>query len=129
MAYLGLGLSAALACIAFTPAGLFLLRYYMGVSEAISLRSITVLKCMSVLPMLTVLREYCWGLLIGRRRTKHVVIGKAVSLAALAATVAAVGLLRPANAALIGAIGMLSSQTVEAAFLLAAVKAGKRAAR
>ena len=94
----------------------------MGVSEEISSRSLDVLKLMSALPLITVAREYCWGLLIKGKKTRHVVLGKSINLVTLAVSVVALTLIHPANAAVIGAVSMLVSQAAELVYLWGIMK-------
>jgi len=118
----GLTLFFMLSVISFTPVGHFLLRNYMGVSEEISVWSIDVLKFMSIIPLIAVMREYFWGIMFRKHITGYIVKGKSISLISLGIAVAVLTWIRPANPAIIGAAGMLISQLIELIYLYLSMK-------
>lgn len=117
-----LSASLALAIVAFTDIGYFILRQWIGASHQISVLSADVLKLMAVLPLLIVAREYYWGILMKKRTTRFIWIGKAVNLITLISTITVMTLIGPANAAMVGVIGMIACELAEFLFLFAMSK-------
>lgn len=115
--YLGLTSSTLMALVAFTPIGVYVLKNYIGVTKEICDLSIDVLKIMTILPMVIVVRQYYWGILMKKQLTVYVSIGKAVNLIALFITIFVVTIMKPANPAVVGIIGMISSEIFESIFL------------
>lgn len=109
--------SAMLAIVAFTNIGYFILRQWIGASHEISVLSATVLKLMTILPPLIVAREYYWGILMKKRTTRFIWIGKAVNLTTLISTITIMTLIGPANAAIVGVIGMIACELAEFLYL------------
>ena len=122
MAGLGILLTLVLLVVSFTPLGHLLLKHYMGVSEEISRWSLDVLKIIAVIPMITVVREFYWGLFLREHKTKYIVWGKSINLVAIGVTVTALTWVSLPNPAIIGALGMLAGQVVELAYLFWLIK-------
>lgn len=112
-----LSASVALAIVAFTDIGYYILREWIGASHQISVLSADVLKLMTVLPLLIVAREYYWGILMKKRTTRFIWIGKAVNLITLLSTITVMTLIGPSNAALVGVIGMIACELAEFLYL------------
>ena len=113
------GLSALImALIAFTSLGYHILRHWIGTSHEISLLASDVLKLMCVSPFLLATREYFWGILLKRRLTRFLWRGKLINLACLLLVLAGLMALNPANAAIVGALCLISGDAAECLFLL-----------
>ncbi|MTI47608.1 MAG: hypothetical protein FH761_07185 [Firmicutes bacterium] len=115
--YLGIVSSLILATLGFTPIGFYILKNLIGVSKEICNMSLDVLKVMTLLPMIVIVRQYYWGILMKKHMTKYVSNGKIVNLIALALTIFGVTLLRPGNPAIVGIIGKISSEAFESIYL------------
>lgn len=115
--YLGLASSAILAVIAFTPIGYYILENLIGVTKEICNMAIDVLKIMTIMPLIVIVRQYYWGILMKKHMTKYVSFGKIVNLVALASTITIVTLLKPMNPAIVGIVGKISSEAFESLFL------------
>lgn len=115
--YLGIGSSLILGIIGFTPVGYYILENLIGVTEEICVMSKDVLKIMTLLPMVVVVRQYYWGILMKKHMTKYVSMGKIVNLIALTLTIIIATLLKPSNPAVVGIVGKISSEAFESLFL------------
>lgn len=116
-AILGLAMSVVMALLAFTDAAFFILTRMIGASAAISQPAVGVLQVASILPLLMIAREFYWGLLAKRRLTKYLGMSKVISIGALAATVAVFSVVPLPNPAVLGALAMIISETVELIFV------------
>lgn len=110
--------AAALALISFTGLGYYILRYWIGTSHEISLLAADVLKFMCVSPFLLAAREYYWGILLKRRKTRFIWQGKTISLLVLLLVLLLTLSYTPANAAIIGVVCIISGEAAESLFLL-----------
>ncbi|RKD33924.1 hypothetical protein [Thermohalobacter berrensis] len=115
--YLGLTLSVIFGTVAFSPIGYYVLKYLIGTTDKISLMSIDVLKIMSVLPLIMVIRQYYWGILMKKHMTEYISKGKVINLIALILGITFGYFLQPSNSAIIGIIGMISSELFESIYL------------
>ena len=123
--YLGIFLSILLSITAFTNLGYYIIRNWIGATEQISKMSIDVLKLMSIYPIIRVAREFYWGLLMKRHMTKYISRAKVIGLIVLTITIFVMTLIKPANPAIIGIIGMLFSQAGEFLYLFIETKKHK----
>lgn len=120
-------LSFVLIIFGFTPVGIFILENFMNAQEIIVRNSISVLRIMSVLPILFVIRQYYWGILMKRRTTKLVSLGKVINLISVFFTVLILVLISNStnylnNPATIGAFSMVIGEIFECSFLHIFVK-------
>ena len=114
---LALTSAVVLFLIAFTDLGYLILTKLIGTSHQVSILAADVLKLMCLLPFLMAAREYYWGMLMKRRQTIHIWKGKAINLFTILVSVAILIFLAPANAAIIGAIAFICSESAEFIFL------------
>ncbi len=122
---MGASLSGLFALTAFSPAGPFMLRNFIGPSESITEMAGDVLKLMCVLPLLVVSREFFWGLLMKQRLTGYLSRGKAVNLAALTAAVVVMTAVNPENPAVVGIVSVLVCESAEVTYLFSATRLRK----
>ena len=109
--------AAVLFLIAFTDLGYLILTKLIGTSHQVSVRAGDVLKLMCLLPFLMAAREYYWGMLMKRRQTNHIWKGKAINLFTILISVTVLIFIAPANAAIIGAIAFICSESAEFIYL------------
>lgn len=114
---LGIFLSSILGLMAFSPIGTIILTNIIGVSDKIALLSVDVLKVMTILPMAMVIRQFYWGMLMKEHKTSYISIGKIINLVMLFIAIFIANLFNPANAALVGIIGKVSSEAFESLYL------------
>ena len=115
--YIGGILSLFVGIISFSNLGYVVLRHLIGVNVEISNLAIDVLRIMTVLPIVMIIRQYYWGLLMSKKMTKYISYGKFVNIITLFLSVTIVSLLNPKNPAIIGVIGMIFSELSEGCFL------------
>lgn len=113
----GLIASGLFAIVSFSNAGYYIIRFYIGATEEISLLSIDVLKSMVILPLIIVGREFYWGLLMKKHMTKYVGRGKIINLVSLTITIFFMNRINPLNPAIIGIVGMITGQGMEFIYL------------
>lgn len=109
--------ATGLFVLAFTDLGYFVLTRLIGASQEISILAADVLKFMCLLPFLMVAREYFWGVLMKRRKTRHIWKGKAISLVSLILVITVMTFVNPANLAIIGVVGFIGAELGEFVFL------------
>ncbi|MTI67921.1 MAG: hypothetical protein FH753_15145 [Firmicutes bacterium] len=115
--YVSVTLSFIIGVIAFTSVGNFILIDLMGITKNIQVMSKDVLKIMTLLPLVVVIRQFYWGILMKNHKTIYISQGKIVNLIALSITVFLVTFINPSNPAIIGIIGMLTAEIFESIFL------------
>lgn len=115
--YVGIVLSSCIAIMSFTSIGYYILRNLIGASEQISIMSVDVLKIMTILPLIRVAREFYWGILMKKNKTKYIGRGKIINLVTLILTIIIMTIINPSNPAVIGIIGMVSCEGTEFLYL------------
>lgn len=119
--WLGLSLggfiSFLLCLVSLTGLGKWILIDLIGVSEPISKLAIEVIRITIFFPVITVLREYYWGILIKKRITKFLGIGKVINLLVLILALYFLIEIHPSNTALSGIIAILLADSSEFTFM------------
>ncbi len=115
--YLGIFVTVTFATIAFTDISYYILNNWIGTNEEISSLAVDVLKIMSLFPFIVVVREYYWGYFIKNHMTKHLSKGKVVHLITLSIMMLILTTLNHSNPAIIGVIGIGSSDLAETLYL------------
>lgn len=123
--YVAITLSTMVGMIAFTPIGSYILSNLIGVTEEICIMAMGVLKVMTILPLIMVVRQYYWGILMKKRMTKYVRNGKIVNLTALIISIFVITLLKIGNPAIVGVLGKISSEFFESLYLYKVSKRNK----
>lgn len=116
-AYLGIILSSLIAIMSFTGIGYYVIRNIIGATAEISVMCIDVLRLMTVLPFIMIAREFYWGILMRKHMTHFISKGKVINLVALTLTIAVMTFIEPANPAVVGIVGMISSEGMEFLYL------------
>jgi len=120
--YTGVTLSGIIAIMSFTPLGYYILLNIIGVNELITSIAVDVLKIMSLLPLVMVIRQYYWGIFMKNHKTKYISLGKIINLIALTVTIFLVNLFHISNPAIVGIIAKISSEVFETLYLFGANK-------
>ncbi len=115
-------ISLVMLLVSITDIGYFILVELIGTSHEISILSADVLKIMSLLPVIMVMREFIWGVMMKRRLTRYIGKGKIVNLSFLLIIVLSLTLLTFSNPALIGAIAVVGSEAAETVYLYIVTK-------
>ncbi len=110
---LGLFCSLVIAVLGFTPLGSFVLVSMMGISRDVSEQVIGLLKVLSLLPLLQIIRQYFWGILMVRKDTGPVTWGKVIHLIAIILFIQQGSYLKFNNPAAGIGIGMLIAEMFE----------------
>lgn len=76
-----------------------------------------------------IIREFYWGMLMYKRKTKYLSVGKFINVLALTAAMFLVSSFHLSNPALVGVIGMLVSEISEILFLFYISKRERRKTR
>ena len=116
-AILGITLSSVMIIVSFTKISYLILFHLIGTSHEISVLSVDVLKIMSILPILFVGREFYWGIMMKRRLTKFIGIGKTINLVFLVTIILIMTLFTISNPSIIGAVALIGSQFSEVIYL------------
>lgn len=114
---IGIFLTLIFLIVGFTDIGYYLTRDVIGATEEISKLAVDVLKIMIIYPLIRVVLEYYWGILMKNQMTKYISIGKLVGLVVLAVFVVILTMIGLPNPAAIGIIGFIISQIVEVLYL------------
>jgi hypothetical protein len=114
--------SLLMLIVSFTGIGYFILVELIGTSHEISILSADVLKIMSILPFIMVMREFIWGVMMKRRLTRYIGKGKIVNLSFLLLIVLSMTLLTFSNPAMIGAMAVVGSEAAETIYLYIVTK-------
>jgi hypothetical protein len=115
--YLSIILALIIIIMSFTSIGVYIMKNFIGVSEKIVVLAIDVLKIMSLLPIVRVIRQYYWGIFMLKHKTKYLSNGKIVNLIALSSAIFIVTLSNPANPEIIGITGMIVGEAFESGYL------------
>ena len=116
---LGLVCSFIVAILGFTPLGSFVLVYMMGITHNVSEQVIGLLKVLSLLPLLQIIRQYFWGILMVQKDTGPVTWGKVIHLIAIILFIQQGSYLKFNNPAAGIGIGMLIAETIEIIYFFA----------
>ncbi|MFW6270080.1 MAG: hypothetical protein ACOC4G_08375 [Bacillota bacterium] len=101
----------------FTDLGYYILKNWIQATEEICLLSLDLLKIMIVLPAIMIGREFYWGVMMKKNKTKFISRGKMVNLTALFITIVLGILINPANSAIVGIAAVIFSQLFEFLYL------------
>lgn len=123
--YMGLFLTICLIIISFTDIGYYIFNNMIGVNEQITYKSLTVLKVMILLPGILLGREFYWGLLLKRQKTKYISRGKKINIISLIIAVTFMTFISTENPAVIGIIGLIFCQFMEFIYLYLSTKLSK----
>ena len=115
---LGLACSFIVAILGFTPLGSFVLVSMMGITHNISDQVIGLLKVLSLLPLLQIIRQYFWGILMVQKDTGPVTWGKVIHLIAIILFIQQGLYLKYDNPAASIGIGMLIVETIDFLYFL-----------
>ncbi|HPJ02787.1 MAG TPA: hypothetical protein PKU80_08100 [Candidatus Limiplasma sp.] len=107
--------------IGFTPLGYWLMNTLIGTSPVLSQMGVAVIRTCVVLPVLSVIRQYYWGIAMKTYHTVWLTIGSAVQLSAMVLIIILLTLLRafPSNPAIIGSVAVTGSMFFECLYLYA----------
>jgi Na+-driven multidrug efflux pump len=119
---LGLICSLAIAVLGFTPAGSFVLISLMGIPHDVSEQVIGLLKALTLLPLLQIIRQYFWGVLMAHKDTGPVTWGKVIHLLTIILFIQQGSYLKFNNPAAAIGIGMLIAEFVEIIYFLIRTK-------
>lgn len=115
---LGIASSVLLGVLGFSPIGYYIMSVWIKASNDICVLAGDVIKLMTLLPLIIITRQYYWGVLTKKHKTKYVSYGKFVNLSALFISIFIGGLLlNPANPAIIGVIGRICGEGFETLYL------------
>lgn len=114
---ISLTVTAVIVTLVATPAGYWLLRRVIAVSEPIAQNALATLAAFAPLPLIRAWRQAYWGLLMGQRNTSMISEAKAANLAAVGGVLllvfgfSQVGLVIPPSA--VGALAYTLGEGVE----------------
>ncbi len=114
---LGIFFVIIMASVSFSPLGYNIIRNLIKTPENISIFAAQLLKIFTPFPLLMIIKEYYWGMLIRNRLTRYVGIGTATNVITLTITVFLVSLLELPNPALPGALSIVAGSLAEAGYL------------
>ena len=113
----GIIFSLLIAAIGYTQIGDFVLIKLMGIKTEISIIALESLQTLTILPVLYVVRQYFWGILMFKKDTKPVTWGKIINLVCLFSVLSLNMQLVARNPVVIIVLGMIISEIVEIIFL------------
>lgn len=115
---IGLIMSALIMVLSLTPLGQIVFERWIGVNPDISLTAVRILKFAALIPLITVLREYYWGIMIKQGNTKYLGMGKIINVIVLILSIGAVFVVEPQNTPMVAIIAILISSAAELIFIL-----------
>ena len=122
MLFLGLVCSFIIAILGFTPLGSFVLETMMGIAPIVSEQVTGLLKALSLLPLLQIIRQYFWGILMVQKDTGPVTWGKVVHLLAIILFIQQGSYLNFDNPAAAIGVGMLLAEAIEVIYFFIRTK-------
>lgn len=109
--------AVCLGLAGYTNIGRMLLTHWIKAPVDIIEPCVQVLQWMVIYPFIVIMREFYWGMLMYKRKTKYLSVGKFINVLALTAAMFLVSTFHLPNPALVGVIGVLVSEVSEILFL------------
>ncbi|MFW6390098.1 MAG: hypothetical protein ACOCZT_03215 [Halanaerobiales bacterium] len=115
--YMGLIIAGTLGLVSFSNIGIYILRNWIGATKTISILAIDVLKLMILLTPIILGREFYWGILMKKNKTRYVSKAKIVNIIGLVSSIIVLLIIKPHNSAIIGALAFITAEGMEVIYL------------
>ena len=117
--YVSLILAGLITVLGFTPVGFWLMNTAIGTSAQLSYMGVSVIRICVVLPFMSVLRQYYWGIAMKEHKTFWLTIGSAVQVITMVLMIIVLTMLRtfPENPAIVGAVAVIGGTGFECVYL------------
>ncbi len=119
---MGIVMTVTLGTVAFSGIGYYILRNWIEATEEISILALDVLRLMIIMIPIIILREYFWGVLMKKDKTRFVSKAKVVNLVSIIITIITFLAINPSNPAIIGVFAFIFAEGMEVVYLSYAVR-------
>lgn len=118
--YVAAVLTTLIVILGFTPLGFWVMNTAIGASTQLSQMGVVVIRICVVLPVMSVFRQYYWGIAMKEHKTFWLTIGKAIQVVTMILIIILLTMLGDLipNPAAVGAIAIAGSTVFECIYLV-----------